>query len=148
MLTSIETFLPMGPEEWEMVADNHSLGFPGMNREATSLRRKFQALYNMQVPTGDPTCPPHVRRAKRLRNKIEERADASNMLGGEGGNLSSSDEEEEEEEQVVGHEEVDEERQEGRSAVDNAGNNDDEDNPVAGSGVQRLNFEEEQGDPH
>jgi hypothetical protein len=79
MLTSIEQYLPMGPEEWEAVADSHSLEFP--NREAQSLRRKFQALYNVRLPTGDPLCPPHVRRAKRIRYLIEERADASNLTG-------------------------------------------------------------------
>ena len=79
MLTSIEQYLPMGPEEWEAVADSHSFEFP--NREAQSLRRKFQALYNVRIPTGDPTMPAHVRRAKRIRYLIEERADASNLTG-------------------------------------------------------------------
>ena len=102
MLTCIEEVLPMGPEEWERVADSHSLEFPAMNREASSLRRKFQALYNVSVPTGDPSCPPHIRKAKRLRYKIEERADSSNMLGGEAGAdlgfVVDDDEEQEEEE--------------------------------------------------
>jgi hypothetical protein len=102
MLTCIETVLPIGPEEWEMVADTHSLDFPAHNREASSLRRKFQSLYNQNVPTGDPSCPPHVRRAKRLRYKIEERADSSNMVGGGGdADLGFDDEEEQDEGEEV-----------------------------------------------
>lgn len=81
MLTSIEQVLPIGPDEWERVADNHGSEFPNANREAQSLRRKFQALYNVRIPTGDPQCPAHVRKAKRIKNLIEERADASNLSG-------------------------------------------------------------------
>jgi hypothetical protein len=73
MLTCIEEVLPMGPEEWERVADSHSLEFPAMtNREASSfLRRKFQALYNVQVPTGDPTCPPHIQKPNGCSTKLK-----------------------------------------------------------------------------
>lgn len=75
----------MGQEEWEMVADNHSLEFPGMNREAFSVSQKFHALYNMQVPTGDPTCPPHVRHApiakiEKQHNHLENDAPLSTFF--------------------------------------------------------------------
>ena len=39
----------------------------------------------MKAPTGDPTCPPHVREAKRLRLLIQERFDASNLEQDGGG---------------------------------------------------------------
>ena len=102
MLNSITHFLPMGPEEWESVADMHGLEFPSTNREAQSLRRKFQALYNVRIPTGDPTMPAHVRRAKRIRYLIEERADASNLTGNDvdlGFPPADDDEEQEENDQ-------------------------------------------------
>ena len=34
-------------------------------------------MYNVKVPTGNPQCPSHIRKAKRLRVQIEERADSS-----------------------------------------------------------------------
>ena len=162
MLATIEEYLPMGPEEWEFVADSHSLEFPAMNREASSLRRKFQALYNLQVPTGDPTCPPHVWQAKRLRYKIEERADSSNMLGGDAGadlGFDDNEEEDEEEDEAEEHDDgssrggggVDEPtRQQGAGAAvdeeEGCGNNNhhEEEENNAGAGVrQQLNFDQE-----
>jgi hypothetical protein len=79
LLDAIEQILPLGPDEWEQVADTHLTFYPDCSRDSQSLRRKFQSLYNLQVPTGDPNCPPHVRKAKRLRYRIEERADSSNL---------------------------------------------------------------------
>jgi hypothetical protein len=91
MLTAIEQFLPMGPDEWERVAEWHNSEFPSTNREAQSLRRKFQSLYNIRIPTGDPECPAHVRRAKRLRYSIEQRADSSNLTSGSRADLGFSE---------------------------------------------------------
>jgi hypothetical protein len=71
MLTAIEQFLPMGPDEWERVAEWHNSEFPSKNHEAQSLRRTFQSLYNIRIPTGNPECPAYVCRAKRLRYSIE-----------------------------------------------------------------------------
>ena len=149
MLTCIETVLPIGPEEWEMVADTHSLDFPAHNREASSLRRKFQSLYNQNVPTGDPTCPPHVRRAKRLRYKIEERADSSNMVGGGGdADLGFDDheegaQEEEVEEETGGIE--DEEINAGATINDGAAEEVQNNNttPDDDATTRQLNFDQE-----
>jgi hypothetical protein len=43
------------------------------------LGHKFQSLYNASVPTGDPECPPHIQKAKRLHYCVEECADLLNL---------------------------------------------------------------------
>jgi hypothetical protein len=91
MMDAIEAILPIGGVEWEQVAETHSTSYPNHNREAQSLRRKFRALYNERIPTGDPECPPHVRQAKRARYAIEERADSSNLAEGSGVDLGFDD---------------------------------------------------------
>ncbi len=44
-----------------------------------SLKRKFKELHNKKIPTGDPLCPTAVCRVKRLRIKIINRLDASDL---------------------------------------------------------------------
>ena len=46
---------------------------PNSKEDHESLRRKFKALKNVMKPTGDPTCPPDVIRAKHIQRRIEER---------------------------------------------------------------------------
>jgi hypothetical protein len=83
MLDAIEQILPMGPDEWDRVADMHITAYPDANRDGLSLRRKFAALYSVLMQTGDPHCPPHVRRAKRLRVNLVQRSDATSMEDGD-----------------------------------------------------------------
>ena len=64
---------PIGPYEWEEVADAHSQQYPG--RDVESLRRKYTTTHMRKVPTGDPTCPAEVRLAKRVKMLIGEKAD-------------------------------------------------------------------------
>ncbi|KAK9373635.1 uncharacterized protein V1513DRAFT_402750 [Lipomyces chichibuensis] len=42
------------------------------SRDVAALRRKFNQLVNLPKPTGDPTCPPDVRRAKEISRAINE----------------------------------------------------------------------------
>ncbi len=44
-----------------------------------SLKRKFKELHNKKIPTGDPLCPPAIRRAKRVRYLIIDKMDASDL---------------------------------------------------------------------
>ena len=94
LLDCIKEVHPLGPEEWERVAEAHASGYPENNRDPLSLRRKFQALYNTKIPTGDPKCPKHVREAKRLRYSIEQRADSTNMSDTNGTDLGFIEEDE------------------------------------------------------
>jgi hypothetical protein len=96
LLYSIEDVLRLGPEEWEEVAETHATYYPSQMRDTVSLRRKFQSLYNSRIPTGDPSCPAHVQKAKRLRYQIEHRSDASNLEDGNLADLGFDDDEEEE----------------------------------------------------
>jgi hypothetical protein len=43
------------------------------------LKRKFNELHIKRIPTGDPHCPPAVRRAKQLRNAIIKLMDGSDL---------------------------------------------------------------------
>ena len=42
-------------------------------REKDSIRNKFKALKNEKKPTGDPTIPVSVKRAKQIQRRIEDR---------------------------------------------------------------------------
>jgi hypothetical protein len=138
MLSVIDMILPMGPDEWEMVADSHSSEFPEMNREANSLRRKFQSLYNQKIPTGDPHCPPHVRKAKRIRYSIEARADSSNMMGPSGAADLGFDDD-------TGHEVAGEEFENHDNAAD-GGNNTRDDNGINNKNLVDEEAAADQGD--
>jgi hypothetical protein len=67
--------------EWEEVAALHAELYPILNRCSANLKRKFKDMYNSTVPTGDPTCPPHIRSAKEIFYLIQERSDADNLEG-------------------------------------------------------------------
>ncbi len=58
---------------WERVADlyNQKTGKFQPFRDVDSLKNKFKGLKNTKKPTGDPTCPEYVKRAKRLQQEIE-----------------------------------------------------------------------------
>ena len=75
LLSAVELHLPIGNQEWERVKafmDQRWL----TNRSVDSLKQKFGKLWKKKVPTGDPNCPPQVKRAKRLNNRIIERSNA------------------------------------------------------------------------
>ncbi|KAK9360203.1 hypothetical protein V1504DRAFT_455800 [Lipomyces starkeyi] len=42
------------------------------SRDVAGIRRKFNSLVNFPKPTGDPACPPEVRRAKEASRMITE----------------------------------------------------------------------------
>lgn len=76
MLDTVEEIQPIGPDEWDQVEVVHNEAFPEKERDSASIRRKFNGLARVKVPTGDPKCPPAVKRAKRIMRLIEERSDA------------------------------------------------------------------------
>ena len=77
LLDIIEDLLPIGPNDWDRLAERHCTYYPGLGRSRESLKRKFALLYNHKKPTGDPTCPATVRRAKRVWERIKEEMDVS-----------------------------------------------------------------------
>ena len=75
-LDIMELVQPIGPNDWEAVAQRHFENYPEEKRSVDSLRRKFNSLRNRKIPTGDPSCPPEVRKAKKIAIWIEQRSDA------------------------------------------------------------------------
>ena len=46
-------------------------------RNKESLKRKFRIRFITKIPTGDPNCPPEIRRAKNLYKLIKKKPDLS-----------------------------------------------------------------------
>jgi hypothetical protein len=78
-LDSVEDILPLSTSQWESVVETHSVRYPDKGRTVDSLKRKFKELHIKRIPTGDPQCPPAVRRAKQLRNAIIKLMDGSDL---------------------------------------------------------------------
>ena len=78
MLRSIEKYLPIGGLEWDTVVSEHEGLLSLEQRTKETLKRKFAALHNKRIPTGDPhIVPDTVRYAKRLIEEIKDKADIS-----------------------------------------------------------------------
>lgn len=100
LLDIVEALLPTGELEWESVAAEYnkiiSAKFPTMSRrmvrDCDSLRNKFKGLRNIRKPTGDPTCPPTVVRAKRIQKAIESRQGVIDFGVNHGRDTSMGDE--------------------------------------------------------
>ena len=73
VLHIMEDILPIGPNEWQLVADNHAKNYT--RRDVPSTRRKWQILHCMKIPTGDPEIPEEVRVAKNIHFKIGTNTD-------------------------------------------------------------------------
>eukprot|EP00521_Asterionellopsis_glacialis_P006012 CAMPEP_0195282058 /NCGR_PEP_ID=MMETSP0707-20130614/1107_1 /TAXON_ID=33640 /ORGANISM="Asterionellopsis glacialis, Strain CCMP134" /LENGTH=286 /DNA_ID=CAMNT_0040341009 /DNA_START=79 /DNA_END=939 /DNA_ORIENTATION=- len=93
LLDILERTVPIGNDEWEYVAREHQLNFPDKARDATSLKWKFMQLYRKRTPTGDPTCPPEVRRAKRVLVEIREKAECDAFEESVSDDLDDTDQE-------------------------------------------------------
>ncbi|EGZ17942.1 hypothetical protein PHYSODRAFT_365079, partial [Phytophthora sojae] len=75
MLDIVEDRLPFGAEQWSNVAALYDAQLPSgwPERDGESLKRKFLGLKNKRKPTGDPDCPPDVKRVKQVFCMIEAR---------------------------------------------------------------------------
>jgi hypothetical protein len=87
---TVEEIVPIGHTEWDRVRDKHNEIFPDQNRTTESLRRKFQWMVKMKIPTGDPNMPRHIRVAKRANYAIVKATDGS--TGSPARDLSDDDE--------------------------------------------------------
>ena len=103
LLDLIEAAEPCGADEWNSIASSYNSHFNGESRSGEDLKNKFKALKNVKKPTGaksfphltrnqfqvsksypifwqgDPTCPPEVKRAKRLQKAMESRMDVQTL---------------------------------------------------------------------
>ena len=77
LLQLMEQCLPVGTQEWEYVETEFSSTHFRPLRDVTSLRKKFNILVKKKIPTGNPTCPPFVRHAKKIFNSLVEKCNIS-----------------------------------------------------------------------
>ena len=91
LLDTMQAILPVSGMEWDRVEHEHELLFPDKKRSKDSLKRKFQKLYRHRMPTGDPNCPPDVRRAKRIHEEIKGKVDLSDGEDEEGDDVLDVD---------------------------------------------------------
>jgi hypothetical protein len=75
LLQLIEERLPVGPEEWDKVTELHDKEYPENKRDKDCIKRKYSKLYLTKMPTGDPSCPWSVRRAKSINEQIKRKCD-------------------------------------------------------------------------
>jgi hypothetical protein len=77
MLNLVEASLPRGPDEWERVVvlfnERHNTDWC-----IDRIKGKWHQMLKVRKPTGDPSLPPHIKRAKQLRARIEERVCVGN----------------------------------------------------------------------
>ena len=79
MLNIVEDIEPLGANNWSEVASQfcawtHANSRPARNFEF--LRNKFDKLANAKKKTGDPSCPPSIRRAKQISRAIQAKCAA------------------------------------------------------------------------
>ncbi|KAJ6561938.1 hypothetical protein B0H19DRAFT_943801, partial [Mycena capillaripes] len=73
---------PVGAKGWKAITEDHNQwaresGRPV--RELKSLEGKYKQLLKSKKPTGDPDCPPEVKRAHRIELKINNRIDTREL---------------------------------------------------------------------
>eukprot|EP00536_Pseudo-nitzschia_multiseries_P003533 jgi/Psemu1/8045/gm1.8045_g len=71
LLYTLKAILPVSPEDWAQVDQIHNDNFPDTNQSIENLRRKYNGLYQKQIPTGDPNFPKDVKLAKRVKYLIK-----------------------------------------------------------------------------
>jgi len=69
-----EEILPIGKSMHDRLMAKYNDIYPERARTAASLRNQFHSLCKQKPPTGDPDCPPLVKRAKQIKKLITSRA--------------------------------------------------------------------------
>ena len=71
IVNNVNNILPLGADDWDQVATMFNasaltrsiqLGNNYVPRDPESLKNKFKSLKNHKKPTGDPNCPPFVKK--------------------------------------------------------------------------------------
>lgn len=79
MLKCVCLVLPIGRDQWELVVELHGINFPMQSRTVESMKHKFSTLANQQPGMDDPNIPPHVAKAKEIREAINFKARVSDV---------------------------------------------------------------------
>jgi hypothetical protein len=82
LLDAVERHMPIGQEKWMcVVRDFNNSVPPDRHHDKTGIQNKFNNLWKVKKPTGDPTMPDDVRRAKHINYKIMAKSQLSAMGG-------------------------------------------------------------------
>lgn len=79
LLEILDVEEPLGANDWALVESLHNSWATEEDRpvrDADSLKSKFDKLANTKKPTGNPSCPPNVREAKRIARNIMAKTNA------------------------------------------------------------------------
>jgi hypothetical protein len=74
LMECCENILPMGKVAWDRVTTRNNKRYPSRQRKMVNLRNQFNIYVKQKPPTGDPDIPPFVLQAKRIVDKITEKA--------------------------------------------------------------------------
>jgi hypothetical protein len=80
LMDLMEEIQPIGKFEKEQVAQKYNVMHPDRPREYQNLMSQFNKFATKKPPTGDPDCPPLVRRAKQITKLIRDKAGLCAMV--------------------------------------------------------------------
>jgi len=84
LLNIVEDILPIGKFPWEKVGVRYNNQvLKTRSRTVENLRKHFNIFVNEKPPTGDPDCPPLVKRAKRIDRAIKDKAGLEAISAGD-----------------------------------------------------------------
>ena len=89
LLELMEEHIPIGTTAWETIARLHNEIFCDVPRSRDSLKRLYQGLLRKKTPTGDPHCPPDVKKAKEIERLIAARTRAGDISEENGGAMAA-----------------------------------------------------------
>jgi hypothetical protein len=78
LLKSVAICLPLGSEDWQVVASLHSEKFPANKCDAAKLKHKFYEIVNKKPSTGNPELGVIEKSAKKIKEQINAKCGVSN----------------------------------------------------------------------
>eukprot|EP00977_Amphora_coffeiformis_P013371 scaffold3492_cov99-Amphora_coffeaeformis.AAC.1 len=75
----MEKHIPIGTSAWEAITRQHNEIYSVNARGRDSLKRLYQGLLQKKVPTGDPHCPPEVKKAKEIERLVAAKTRAGDI---------------------------------------------------------------------
>ncbi|KAJ7041073.1 hypothetical protein C8F04DRAFT_1177631 [Mycena alexandri] len=82
VLDLVQKALPLGAKAWEAISVDYNKWAAIRNRPerpGKSVENKYKGLLKHKKPTGDPHCPPEVKRAHAIEALINQRADTREL---------------------------------------------------------------------
>jgi hypothetical protein len=74
LISLLEEVGPLGPEQWENIVSRYNSDYAKPNepsiQDKEGLRQQWYKMTKVSKPTGDPSCPEYIRRAKRVNKEI------------------------------------------------------------------------------